>query len=237
MMVFNMTHISRILSSIAILSAVTVISACFDIPSEPKTGQGVTSISVYVTQNDKIDSTLLKIHPQDSAEIHTSVYPADHSGKLQFKWYKANEGMGDVLLGTGSTYKISKNSSTDLIPNKLVTMDTEGNSMVSHFNIITNTPPEIDKIINPQPSDTLYGNENTSFLFEWSTHDNENEDFSHVVLIDSVAYVVGDFNSIRQSGFEDGEHTFQVIVTDSYGDSDSSDVIDFYVTSIRSPRE
>ena len=230
-MLFNRIRISSILSSLAVLSAGIALSACFEIPSKPNEGSSVNVISIYVKQDGKIDSTLLKIHPQDSAEILVNILPAALAPKLHFKWIRINEENDDILLGTGDTFKIRKNATIGIIPNKLIAIDTEGNTLVTHFNIITNTPPEIDQITRPQQSDTLYGNQKTSFLFEWNSHDNDNEEFSHTILIDKVPYVVGEFNSIRQSGFEEGKHTFQVIVTDKYGDTDSSAVIKFYVKS------
>ncbi|MBQ3714562.1 MAG: hypothetical protein II892_03125 [Fibrobacter sp.] len=229
MMVLNKTYISRILSSLAMLSAGIVLSACFEIPSKPNEKESVKSISVYVKQDGVIDSTLLKIHPQDPAEISVTVHPNEYSDELEFNWYREEDGRKATRLGDGTKFHINKNASASSLPNKLVATDAEGNSLVSRFDIIINSPPKIDSIIKPQPSDTLYGNENTSFLFEWISHDRDNEEFSHTILLDGKAYAVGDFSSIRQSGFEKGEHTFQVIVIDNYGDSDSSEVIDFLV--------
>jgi len=231
MMVLNKTCISRILSSLAMLSAGIVLSACFEIPSKPKEDQHVNSISVYVQQDGVIDSTLLKIHPQDAADISVAVHPDKYSEELEFSWYREDKGSKGTRLGDGTKYHIKKNASANSLPNKLVATDAEGNSLVSYFDIIINSPPKIDSIIKPQPSDTLYGNEKTSFLFEWLSHDQDNEEFSHTIQIDGVPYAVGDFFSIRQSGFEKGEHTFQVIVIDNYGDSDSSAVINFFVMS------
>jgi hypothetical protein len=40
---------------------------------------------------------------------------------------------------------------------------------------------------------------------------------------------VGTLQSVQQSGFEKGVHTYQVVVTDSYGDSDSLPRLTFTV--------
>lgn len=230
MMVFNKTNILRFLSSLAVLSAGIVFSACFEVPDAPNESQSVNRISVYVEQGGKIDSTLLKIHPYESAEICAVAHPDDFSENLKFGWYR--EGV-DSLFGDEPKFSIRKNASGDMLPNMLVATDPQGNSLVSRFEIVINSPPEIDSVVSPQPSDTLYGNENTSFLFEWESHDRDDENFTHTILIDDEPYVVGDFNSVRQSGFEEGEHTFQVVVTDNYGDSDSSAVIEFFVKEKR----
>jgi hypothetical protein len=233
MMVFKKIHISSILSSLAALFAGLALSACFDIPSTPDESQKVQNVSIYVKQEGEIDSTLLKIHPQNSAKIYAVVHPDQYSENLSFKWYRESEEDGDILLGSKTKYLVNKKPAQESIPNKLIVTDTEGNSLVTNFEIIINTPPQIDSIVSPQPSDTLYGNSNTSFLFEWVSHDNDNEYYTHTVLIDGTSYVVGEFSSIRQSGFDKGEHTFQVVVTDNYGDNDSSAVITFYVAKKR----
>ncbi|MBO7414134.1 MAG: hypothetical protein J6U20_10835 [Fibrobacter sp.] len=230
MMVLKKTHISSFLSFLAALSAGIALSACFEIPSKPNEEQSVKKISVYVQQDGKIDSTLLKIHPQKSAELFVTVHPEKYSKDLEFDWYREDGNNQDTFLGSGLEFSIPKKAQARNLPNKLIATDAEGNALVSYFDIIINSPPKIDSIIRPQPSETLLGNENTSFLFEWQSHDQDNEDFSHTIVIDGKAYVVGDFFSIRQSGFNEGEHTFQVIVTDNYGDSDSSAVINFFVT-------
>ena len=230
MMVFNKTNILRFLSSLAVLSAGIVFSACFEVPDAPDESQSVKRISVYVEQGGKIDSTLLKIHPYEPAEICAIAHPDDFSENLKFGWYR--EGV-DSLFGDESKFHIQKNASGDMLPNMLVATDPQGNSIVSRFEIVINSPPEIDSVVSPQPSDTLYGNRNTSFLFEWSSHDMDDENFTHTILIDDEPYAVGDFNSVRQSGFVEGEHTFQVVVTDNYGDSDSSAVIEFFVKEER----
>ena len=230
-MLFIRTHISSILLSLAVLFASIALSACFEIPSKPNGDQSVKSISVYIEQGEKVDSTLLKIHPQNSAKIVAVVHPDNYSDDLKFNWYRETSDNGDSLLGSGEQFSIKKNTPEKSLPNKLVATDAEGNSLALSFNIIINSPPKIDSIVQPLPQDTLYGNKNTSFLFEWQSHDLDNENITHTVLIDKKPYVVGDFNSIRQSGFENGNHTFQVIVTDNYGDSDTSSVIKFFVTS------
>ncbi|MBO7105033.1 hypothetical protein [uncultured Fibrobacter sp.] len=229
MMVLKKTHISRILSVFATLVAGLMTVACFDIPSEPSERNTVKGVSVYVKQGENIDSTLLKIHPQEVAEIFAKTTPDKFSDDLTYEWYKEDKENGDVRLGDGNTYHISQKTDESQIPDKLVVRDAENNVLVSHFDIIINTPPEIDSVLKPQPSDTLYGNTKTAFQFEWRSHDKDNEDFTYTILIDDNAYVVGEFNKIRQSGFSEGEHSFQVIMTDNYGDSDSSEVILFYV--------
>lgn len=231
MMVFKKTHISSILSILATLAAGITVSACFDIPSKPSERNSVKGVSIYTKQGGKVDSTLLKIHPQETAEIFVKANPDKYTEDLNYIWFKEKTENVDIWLGAGETYFLPKNVSADSIPNKLVVKDAENNSFVSYFNIVINTPPKIDSVIAPQQSDTLYGNTNTSFQFEWTSHDKDNEDLTYTILIDSIPYNVGEFKSVRQSGFSAGEHTFQVIVADNYGDTDSSDVISFHVTT------
>lgn len=224
MMVFKKTHISRILSVFVTLAGSFIVSACFDIPSEPSEQKSVNKVSVYIKQGEIVDSSLLKIHPQEDATIFATAHPSKYTGDLDYEWYKE-----DVWLGNGEKYFITKNMAAKKIPNKLIAKDAENNEFVLHFDIVINTPPTIDSITKPQPNTAFYGNTKTSIQFEWYSHDKDNEDFTYTILMDDESYVVGEFNSIRQSGFSEGEHTFQVIVTDNYGDSDTSDVVKFFL--------
>lgn len=229
MMVFKKTHISRILSVFVTLAGSLMVSACFDIPSQPSEQKSVSNVSVYIKQGGKIDSSLLKIHPQADAMIIATAHPSKYTGDLDYEWYKEGKDNKSAWLGNGEMYLIPKNMESAKIPNKLIAKDAENNEFVLHFDIVINTPPTIDSITKPLPNDTLYGNTKTSFQFEWYSHDKDNEDLTYTILMDDKSYVVGEFNSIRQSGFSAGEHTFQVIVTDNYGDSDTSDVVKFFL--------
>lgn len=223
------TYITRLLSAIALLLACILFSACFDIPSEPSTKNAIDRVSIQIEQNGKTDSTLLKIHPQDSAVVSAMVHPDKFKKNLSFAWYHTTNNKDQVLIGEAPSITIPSKSSENHIPDYLVVTDKEGNSTTVKFEIIVNTPPEFNGETTPANGDTLYGNTTTSFQFKWHSLDKDNERLTHAIIIDSSRYEVGDLTSIYQSGFTEGKHTFQIVVFDAYGDSDSTSIISFYV--------
>lgn len=223
------TYITRLLLAIPLLLASMLFIACFDIPSEPKKQNSLNSVSIQIKQNGIVDSVLLKIHPMDTAVLSAQVDPKKYEKNLSFSWYHCFEDSTKDLLNKGQSFTIPPRTQDLKIPNLLQITDEEGNSIIYKFNIVINTPPQLNKGTSPANGETLYGNSATSFLFSWSSIDKDNEKLAHAIIIDSVRYEVGELTRVYQSGFAEGKHTFQVFVFDQYGDADSSNVINFYV--------
>lgn len=233
----RMTYITRLLALITLLLACMQFSACFDIPSEPKTNNTLKSATVQIQQGNNTDSLLLKIHPTDSATLTAVVYPKKIAEDIEFSWYH-QEGDTTSQLGSGQTFQIKAYASKNQIPNQLVITDKEGNSISTEFDVIINSPPSVSSDTYPAKGDTLYKITPTqSIQFKWKSSDNDREALFHTIIIDTAHYDLGELTSIYQSGFTEGEHTFQVFVTDEYGDTDSTAVISFYVTKSEKAEE
>lgn len=205
------------------LIAGTLFVACMELPDYPDISNKVQGVSVSVAQYGKKDSTILKINPRDTAYMVATVHPSP-AKDLDYFWYK-----GEELLGEGMEFGIE--FMLDIyIPDRLVLKDREGNSLEKEFKVVINTPPRLDATTIPAAGDTLYGNEHTSFLFQWKAYNQDaNDTLQNLLEIDDVRYSVGQLNHIKQSGFQKGKHQFRVIVQDIYGDSDSTSWKDFYV--------
>ena len=119
-----------------------------------------------------------------------------------------------------------------MLPNELKVTDEEGNSLLKEFEIAVNMEPMLSSATIPASNDTLYGNSHTSILFKWKSYDYDDFDedrLEHTIIIDGLRYPVGHLSEIWQSGFEEGQHTFQIIVFDTFGDSDTLAPTTFYV--------
>lgn len=223
------TYITRLLSAVALLLTSVLFVACFDIPSKPSTKNTLKGVTVQIQQGDLTDTLLLKIHPSDSATLSVIVNPKKFADDLDYSWYHKNNNESLFILGKGETFPIPAKTSESQIPNALVVTDEEGNSILTEFEVVVNTPPKLSHNTYPANGDTLYGGVTKSFLFKWQSSDSDNENLIHSIVIDTVRYDLGELTSIYQSGFAEGEHTFQVFVSDEYGDKDSTSVISFYV--------
>ncbi|OWU99478.1 hypothetical protein B7994_10860 [Fibrobacter sp. UWR2] len=211
--------------------ACMLFAGCLDIPDKPNTESQLESIDVVVLQAGKEDSTLLKIRPNDSSEVRVVVYPRQYRKQLSFQWSRVI-GDSSYVLGEGSEYTIAPNTDRDKIPNELQVMDEAGNSLKKDFEIFVNMEPILSSTTIPANEDTLYGNTHTAFLFKWKSYDNDSFDdgkLEHTLIIDGVYHPVGRLTEIRQSGFNEGQHSFQVIVFDTFGDSDTLAPMTFYV--------
>jgi hypothetical protein len=211
------------------LALFAVLSAgCLDIPDSPNQSREIESISVYILQKDIKDSTVLRVHPNDSATLKVNVFPRQYKDELTFEWLYDSR-----VIGHESEYDIAPSSPANKIPNSLRISDPLGSQQTIPLDIVVNTVPRMDSIVEPLDGDTLYGNKNSSFLFKWQATDidviNGSDKLAFTLVIDSTRYSLGPINSVRQSGFQPGKHTIYVVVRDSFGDKDSLAPQSFYV--------
>lgn len=165
---------------------------------------------------------MLKINPADTATLVAVVEPRSIESDLKFYWYNEHD-----LLGSSQSYTVPPSSSS--IPNKLVVVDNEDNSKTILFTTVSNSAPILGKATIPTKGDTINATESTPILFQWTSYDSHDDKLTHVLQIDSTSYNVGSFTKVYQSGFQAGEHSFRVIVTDSYGVSDSLPWVKFMI--------
>ena len=204
---------------------------CLDAPDYPHALQPVESISVKVKQGGSSYSTLLKIHPSDSATIKAEAVPKNYQNDLSFEWFYSND-KKDSLLARGDHYSFHPNASDESIPNKLTVTDKEGNSQTQEFSIAINSIPVISDSTIPSNGDTLYGSKESAFFFAWYSFDMDMADgdtLFHTLDIDGTEYDVGTLLEVKQSGLKEGKHKFRIIVRDIYGDADTLPYKKFYV--------
>lgn len=224
-MSFGRTRIFKLLRLSIALTLGGLFVACLDIPATPDTERKIESIKVHVLQNGSVDSTLLKINPNDSATMVAVVRPDSLEEDLQFYWL----GDDDNLMGSGKEYPIPLEESNNP-PKALLVKDKEGNTRTISISTITNTAPTLGKGTVPMDDDTLVATNDAPILFQWTSTDSRDDELTHILQIDKESYNVGPLTKIYQSGFTPGEHKFRVIVTDSYGDSDTlSSWVQFFV--------
>lgn len=223
--------IKRFLGISLTVAASAVSVACLDIPHSPNTDGKIKTVDVYVRQFGESKSEPLKVSSKDSASLIASVSPDTYRDDVRYYWYNDDE-----LMDSGRTYSIpiefmqSSYISKNFIPNHLSIVDDEGNEMGTEFHVIVNEPPELSSRTIPADGDTLYGNSATPMLFRWYIYDNSDIDTLQSFLeIDGISYPVGGLTLIQQSGFDEGVHTFRIIVQDSYGDMDSTELKEFFV--------
>jgi len=207
-----------------------LLAGCLDIPDEPNLERQVGRVEVYILQDGISDSTLLKINPSDTASLEVSVYPRQYKKELSFQWFYLDSDSKDTSsIAKGNSYTIVPNKKK--IPNLLKATDNENNSLYVKFEVIVNTAPVLSDKTVPADGDTLYGNLHTSFKFEWETKDSETDhaDINHTFILDGQQINIGALTTIYQSEISSGKHTFSVIATDHYGDSDTLDTRTFYV--------
>lgn len=225
---FRRFKISSVLITIALLLSSALLSACFEIPSEPIPPKAVKKIEVKVIQEGNPDSSSFKVKPKSQVELYAKVTPKSNSDDLTYNWKFSQEDGSEASIFSGNPYKTTT-SYLKQLPNKLVVTDAEGNQIVKTFDIVINSPPTITNILSPKQNTILVGNEKTAFKFDWIVTDENDTNLSSTVLWDGVPQNVYKLNQVWQSGFSSGKHTFQVIVEDSYGDTDTSEVINFRV--------
>lgn len=230
-MSFGRTRIFRLLRLSIALTLGALFVACLDIPSNPDSTAVVETVKVMVYQNDIYDSTFYKINPAESASLVAKVYPASFENELEFYWY-----FNDELVDSGTVYSIRFQDLSN-IPNILFVTDKGGNSRTVRFTTILNSAPIIDSKTIPADGDSIEATENTPVLFQWNTFDSNDDKLTHILEIDSTSYNVGPLTKISQSGFEPGEHSFRVIATDSFGDSDTLSWVRFTITNSREDSE
>lgn len=211
-----------LLTAFTALISGAVLGACSEIPSVPSERDKVTGVSVAILQNDLLDSTSYKINSNDSAQIIAFVHPDKFAEKLHYYWYHEDE-----FLDSGSTYSVTF-MIKKLIPNRLVVIDDQENSLETAFDIVLNAPPRIGASMIPADSTVFHQDFHTPILFRWYTYDHDDAVTSTFIL-DGEEYDVGYLTQITESGFEEGEHTYQVIVTDSHGDQAVSPKRVFFV--------
>ena len=221
----------RYICGAVFIAALFVLMCCLDIPDEPNTESQLEYVSIIVQQEGKEDSTLLKIHPSESSIVRSTVYPRQYKSQLSFQWSRHTKD-SSYVLGEGPEYIIEAKADKNKIPNELKVTDEAGNSLTKSFEIFMNMEPVLNKSTIPAPNDTLYGNKHSAILFKWYSYDNDSFDedkLEHTLIIDGQTYPVGRLTQIRQSGFNEGAHSFQIIVFDTFGDSDTLAPVTFYM--------
>lgn len=206
------------------------LAGCLDLPDDPETGNKIERISLRISQPGIKDSSLLKIHPGDSATLFADVYPQQFRDEITFQWYYIDLEGEMELIGKGLSLGIS---TEDYLPNFFIATDKEGNQEKGAFEIIVNSPPTLSNETTPANGDTLWGSSTMAFLFKWESTDIDEilgmDSLQHILQIDGNSYPVGPLTQIMQSGFSAGKHSFRVIAEDSRGDSDTLDARSFYV--------
>ena len=228
----SIQHVFRFcggLTGLALLSA--YLGACSDIPDLPDSSSKIQDFEVYVHQADENLFDPLKINSNDSATLVVHVTPDTYQDKVRYYWYN-----GEDVLDSGNSYPVSTTMTAspftvqNFIPDRVEIIDNEGNRLEKQISVIVNAPPEISKVTTPANGDTLYGNSHTPFLFAWYAWDRDDDDIIYSIIeIDGKSYSLGDLDNIRQSGLDEGEHTFRIIVEDSRGDRDSIPSRTFFV--------
>lgn len=204
---------------------------CLDAPDYPEAFTPINSISILVKQKGDSFSTQLKVHPSDSAIIKAKVIPEKYQNDLTFKWFYSSD-RKDSLLGHNAEYSFYAAKTGTTIPNKLIISDKEGNKDSLEFNVIINSPPVLSDSTIPTNGDTLYGSQNSAFLFAWYSIDMDlynGDTLFHILEIDGKPFDVGTLLQVKQSGLNAGEHKFRIIVQDLYGDTDTLAYKSFYV--------
>ena len=200
-----------------------VLVACLDVPDLPELSGKIQTVEVSVKQGDETYNDPLKINASEDAQLLVNVPSGVERGHLRCYWFN-----GDEVLDSGLTYDVfteymlSSVFRENFIPDKVVLVDREGNSLEKDFQVIVNAPPVLSDTTKPADGDTLWATPTTPIRFSWYAVDrDETVSLKSILFIDSLAYDVGSFQSVLQSGFSSGLHTFQIVVTDSYGDSDT----------------
>ena len=225
--IFNVVRlrskINRLVLDICLaFMAGVVFEACLDVPDSPELSGKIQNIEVSVKQSGETRETPLKVNANEGAQLLVNV-PSEVGRELRCYWLNGGE-----VLDSGLTYDIfieymvSNIFRENFIPDQVILVDREGNSLEKGIQVVINAPPVLSDSAKPVDGDTLWATPTTPIRFSWYVVDrDENVALNSVLLIDDVAYNVGTLQSVQQSGFEKGVHTYQVVVTDSYGDSDS----------------
>lgn len=198
------------------------LAACLDVPHEPSSYRRVSSIEVHTIQNGVEDSTLLKVNPNDSVQFVAVVKPKAAKDELAYYWYNDGE-----LIDSGRTLTVNPRFALN-IPEILVVKDKGENEREIEIHIVMNSPPELSQKTTPADGDTLFATSTSPVTFRWIATDEDSDDLNNVLIIDGTRYPVGELNEVQQSGFKPGEHTFEIIVTDPYGDADTLPERTFY---------
>lgn len=217
---FKLSVTSFFLGIVLILAGMT-FSGCLDLPSKPHSITPISKVSLMVIQNGIVDSTYLKINPQDSAKLIAKITPKSYTEDLTIDWV-LSENSKDSILYSGDTFSIPKRAT--VIPNKVVLTDKSHNQLAKDFSIIVNTIPYFGSYTHPAQNDTIYATPATAIEFKWISYDYDltrGDNITHILEIDGVEYNVGSLSRVEQSGFKSGQHKFRVIVTDSYASSDT----------------
>lgn len=191
-----------------------MLASCLTTPETPDTTPSIPTISILMIQDGHDDSTNLKVAPNSAFSLKAKVSHSSDSNQLDFVWMRDSK-----ILGTGRIIDIDSNGT---IPNTLKVTDKEDNFLMLAFEVIFNTPPQMEETTTPSEGDTLYGNFFTTFFFSWaSTDSDEGETCSHFLQIDSTIYSTSDLQQVQQAGLSEGIHRFRVWVVDSFGDADT----------------
>lgn len=225
---FNQRNQKEKFSLVAfVLFAIFLLSGCLELPESPDVSKELKSLTVFAFQDGVADSSLLKIHPGKPSTLQAEVYPHQLKKELEFEWWRDS-----VVLGRGERFKIDSVELEERIPNVLKVRDALGGEMEIQFHLVVNTPPKMESATKPHEGDTLVGYAHTSFLFSWASSDKDasfGDRLLHTLVLDGLSIEVGELTRLYQSGFEPGEHSFSVIVTDSFGDSDTLSPVTFFV--------
>ena len=221
----------RLVCGAVFFVALTALLGCLNVPDAPSESQFVERVDVLMLQAGSPDTTLLKIRPNDSAIVRASIYPRQYRHNLTFRWLYC-KGDSATVIGDSMEYTIPPNPKISNIPNALEVVDEVGNSIRKDFKITVNMAPVLYTETIPGDGDTLYASLHTLIRFKWKSYDYDSFDenrLQHTLIIDGSEYPVSRLTEILQSGFTEGEHSFQILVQDTFGDADTLPERHFYV--------
>ena len=218
------SKINRLVLDICLaFMAGVVFEACLDVPNFPDLSGKIQTIEVSVKQVNETYNDPLKINASEDAQLLVDVPSGVDRSQLRCYWFNAGEALDSGLTYDVFTeYMLSSIFRENFIPDKVVLVDREGNSLEKDLQVIVNAPPVLSDSAKPADGDTLWATPTTPIRFSWYAVDrDETVALKNILLVDSQAYNVGTLQSVQQSGFSSGLHTFQVVVIDSYGDRDT----------------
>lgn len=197
--------------------------ACLEAPSSPKISGGTLSVSVCARQRDTSCSAPFQISPADSFALFAKILPDSAAQKLSFRWVKGGEELCPAAIFATDSSRA---------PDSLLVEDSQGNRLSTPVAFLFDSAPVFQGILSPADGDTLSGDSTTSFHFAYAARDDDAGDSLFYTLeFDAEPFYAGTLTEVFTSGFSAGTHTFRVTVKDSFGLSDTSDAVTFFVRS------
>lgn len=196
------------------------IYGCLDVPSSYEQGYMLQSAEILLIHNEN-ESGILQVPANETFKLKAKVTPQSLEPDLVFSWFSnGNE------IARGAIYEYTKSSA---IPDSIEIHDAAKNSIGMAFQVIQNSAPIFEKLIEPQNGDTLKGLKNASYKFSWLASDPDNDSLTYILEIDGKPYPTGLWNSVYQGNIAYGTHSLRIIVNDNFNNSDTSSTSTFFV--------